>query len=339
MNWGLILAVVVGILGLFTIGFYMGRARRGVLRVRYSRGGAWLSEDEHEFFDVLHEALKNVFHVFPKVRLEELVEARSGFLARLRFELLSLSSRYHADFALFDPHDFRIVGVVELDGSFPAETGWAKWIENNTDATLRSARIPLVHFESANRLSCDEVRHRVLDALPARNSHSGVRYCRLDAERVWIAMQGEAIWHNSIVLRDFVQGLQTEGVRFFFLDLESCHLMDSTFMGTLISLSGKMSSESSGALVIVQASTNCRRQLALYGLDSLLLAPEEDIPLLSEEDKMLFLARAMPKEEMRRAILAAHEALVASSEENRLRFRDALDFLRGKEPEINPADN
>jgi hypothetical protein len=69
-------------------------------------------------------------------------------------------------------------------------------------------------------------------------------------------------------------------------------------------------------------------------LDALLLAPPEaEIPSLSEEDKMLFLARAIPKEEMRRAILAAHEALVASSDDNHLRFRDALDFLRGKEPE------
>lgn len=338
MTWGLLLALILGVIVLFTVGYYAGRAGRGVLRVRYSRGGALLSEDEHQFFDVLQEALRSVYHVFPKVRLEELVEARSGFLARLRFELLSMSSRYHADFALFDPHDFRIVGVVELDDSMPAETAWAKWVEKHTDATLRFARIPIVHFENPNRFSAAEVRRLVLDSLPARNSHSGVRYCRLDAERVWISMQGEAIWHNSVVLRDFVHELQAEGVRFFFIDLESCRLMDSTFMGTLIGLSSQMTSESRGALVIVQASVNCRRQLSLYGLDALLLAPEAEIPSLSEEDKMLFLARAMPKEEMRSAILAAHEALVASSEENRLRFRDALDFLRGKEPEVASAD-
>lgn len=223
--------------------------------------------------------------------------------------------------------------MVEFDDSVPAKTALARWIEKNIDATLRFARIPVVHFESSNQLSADQVRHIVLDTLPARDSHSGVRYCRLGPERVWISMQGEAIWHNSVVLRDFISELHVEGVRFFFIDLESCRLMDSTFMGTLTGLASKMSAASEGELVIVRASANCRRQLALYGLEALLLAPDGDIPSLSEEDKMLVLARAIPKEEMRRAILAAHEALVASSDENRLRFRDALEFLRGKEPE------
>ena len=71
MNWGLLLALLMGVLVLFTLGYYAGRSGRGVLRVRYSRGGAFLSEDEHQFFDVLHEALRNVYHVLHKVRLEE----------------------------------------------------------------------------------------------------------------------------------------------------------------------------------------------------------------------------------------------------------------------------
>lgn len=105
--------------------------------------------------------------------------------------------------------------MVEFDDSVPAKTALARWIEKNIDATLRFARIPVVHFESSNQLSADQVRHIVLDTLPARDSHSGVRYCRLGPERVWISMQGEAIWHNSVVLRDFISELQVEGVRFF----------------------------------------------------------------------------------------------------------------------------
>ncbi len=45
----------------------------GLLRVRFSCGSAFLREEEHQFFDVIHEALRNIYHVFPKVRLEDLI--------------------------------------------------------------------------------------------------------------------------------------------------------------------------------------------------------------------------------------------------------------------------
>ena len=42
---------------------------------------------------------------------------------------------------------------------------------------------------------------------------------------------------------------------------------------------------------------------------------------------------ASSKEYKRGTIVGAHEALVASSPENEERFREALDFLKRKEPE------
>ena len=148
---------------------------------------------------------------------------------------------------------------------------------------------------------------------------------------VWVKVEGKGSFHNSGNLKDFTREMLDRGYREFVVDLASCAMMDSTFMGTMATVALRLQELGRGHLHVVHCGSRCQELLSGLRLDQIFdvrangaSAPEcgalERPPRIqSPEDQ---------KREQVETMLEAHEALGEAAPENLLRFKDVLDFLR-----------
>lgn len=146
---------------------------------------------------------------------------------------------------------------------------------------------------------------------------------------VWVRVDGRGTFQNCTGLKEFAAEMTRRGHREFIVDLRSCELMDSTFMGTLAGIAMRLGSE--GKLHIVNANTRCRQVLKNLGLDRI-VSVEEMPPAPAPGAPMRDAEGNPPREAKRETIIEAHENLVAANPDNAVRFKDVLDFLKHKEP-------
>ena len=86
----------------------------------------------------------------------------------------------------------------------------------------------------------------------------------------WVRVQGKGNFMSSPRLKAYVEScLEAEKCDSVVVDLDCCLAMDSTFMGTLAGLAGKLL-EREGALAIVGLSDRNRESLVDLGLDAIL---------------------------------------------------------------------
>ena len=146
---------------------------------------------------------------------------------------------------------------------------------------------------------------------------------------VWIRVDGRGTFQNSTGLKEFAAEMIRRGHREFVIDLQSCELMDSTFMGTLAGIAMRLGAE--GRLHVIRPNARCRQVLKNLGLDRI-GAVEEGSPVAAPGDRLRNAGGNPPREAKRETIIEAHENLVAANPENAVRFKDVLDFLKHKEP-------
>lgn len=144
-----------------------------------------------------------------------------------------------------------------------------------------------------------------------------------DDSTVLVRVIGLGNMHISLTLKDFVKSEIAEGYVHFVLDFSACRGLDSTFMGTLIALNGRIN-EQEGWLCLVNVGGECEKQLKLLGIWGLLpvcagidLKPVETECLLPGGDA----ARRLE------LIHQAHEHLVGIDERNQERFGTFLGEL------------
>ena len=120
------------------------------------------------------------------------------------------------------------------------------------------------------------------------------------------------------------------GYREFFIDLENCAMMDSTFMGTMAGVALRLKELGHGHLHIIHCGTRSRELLSGLGLDQIFsihtngsIAPECQSIDRAAPDKPV-----EQKREQAETMLEAHEALCQVAPENFLRFKDVLDYLK-----------
>jgi anti-sigma B factor antagonist len=80
----------------------------------------------------------------------------------------------------------------------------------------------------------------------------------------WMTMQ------QSLAFRRCAQDWLAEGARFIRVDLRCCTFMDSTFVGTLLSLKRATELEPSGQFFLVSPSTQCQKIIHQMGLDDVI---------------------------------------------------------------------
>ena len=142
----------------------------------------------------------------------------------------------------------------------------------------------------------------------------------------WVRIDGRGTFQNSAGLKEFAAEMMRRGHRDFIVDLATCELMDSTFLGTLTGIA--LGLPAGGKLTVIRANERNRGVMQNLGLDRI-FAVLESTPVAAPgrlED-----AETNPPQTARReAIVQAHENLAAVNPENAIRFKDVLDFLQQK---------
>ena len=121
------------------------------------------------------------------------------------------------------------------------------------------------------------------------------------------------------------------GIRNFIVDLNSCPVMDSTFMGTLAGIALRLREFGNGCLVVRNANQRNADLLRNMGLNNL-FEIESKVPAARSESNLeatpLEAADSMDRSDQAACMIEAHEALVDADPENLARFKDVLEYLK-----------
>ena len=91
---------------------------------------------------------------------------------------------------------------------------------------------------------------------------------------VLVRVEGKGSFLNSSGLKEFAKEMVNRGFREFVIDLKSCTVMDSTFMGTMAGIALRLREIGQGQLRVVQLNERNRDLLANLGLDQLFTMDE-----------------------------------------------------------------
>ncbi len=153
-----------------------------------------------------------------------------------------------------------------------------------------------------------------------------------------IRLSGRANVACSVLFRELVEHLRSEPIDEIFLFLESCVVMDSTFLGVLanLGLSGDSSAASAGAgIKLVSPSDRVLDLIENLGvLDAFdLLEREPEIQFAFQEVDQ---TKSGDLRETTRTSLEAHRTLIDLNEANRSRFEGVTTLL---EKELEGQDS
>ena len=152
----------------------------------------------------------------------------------------------------------------------------------------------------------------------------------------WVRIEGDATRDTSGGIRRYLTDAFEEGLRKFIIDLEQCRLIDSTFIGILSGLAGKIARQGdcTDAVKVIHSNERNEKSICKLGLNHMITivrdGPDSEdlekearscLDLLDDDDPS-------DKTEKASMILRAHEDLCAANEENEDEFRDVLNYLR-----------
>ena len=143
---------------------------------------------------------------------------------------------------------------------------------------------------------------------------------------VWLKVDGRGTFQNSSGVKEFSKQMIQRGHREFVVDLETCELMDSTFMGTLAGLALRLREIGQGHLRTVNVNERNTDLLENLGLDQLFTVERD-----SRVSAPSSLKKAAPEADLadqKEDVLAAHEALIEADAHNSAKFKDVIEYLR-----------
>jgi len=153
---------------------------------------------------------------------------------------------------------------------------------------------------------------------------------------VWLKVIGRGTFQNSPGVKEFVKQMIQRGHRDFVVDLDTCELMDSTFMGTLAGVALRLREIGQGGLRAVNVNSRNADLLENLGLDQLFAVETgraADVPATLQQ------AAPVPDENSKETVLEAHEALIEADAHNAVKFKDVVDYLRQELAQENGADD
>ena len=153
---------------------------------------------------------------------------------------------------------------------------------------------------------------------------------------VFVRVTGRGSFKISSTLKQFIAEMVSKlKVTTVALDLAECIGMDSTFMGVLAGLSGRLK-KSGQTLELINLSEKNIRLLATLGVDQVIEHYSHSHGYeMPDQDSIRIPASAATKQELAETALKAHETLVELNEENRPRFKRVIEFLREDVDRLN----
>jgi anti-anti-sigma regulatory factor len=148
----------------------------------------------------------------------------------------------------------------------------------------------------------------------------------LDGRTVMVLVEGKGTFLNSTGLKEFAKEMINRGYREFCVDLASCPLMDSTFMGTLAGIALRLRELGQGELRVVRLNERNRELLANLGLDQLFTIAAASVAATTGAQPLP--AAPTDKATQAQTMLEAHEAVVEANPQNLAKFKDVLEYLK-----------
>lgn len=323
------LALAIGVAALLLGGAWWGFLQwrcQAARKVPIAPVGPLLSAEERSFLDAARRALVPDFDVFPKISFADLVRPSPRVAPLLRESAMAHLRAEHADFVVCRPDNGHILGVIELQAA-----GMERAAPDFADGVLSRAGLPILRLETRKQYDANFLRQQALATFrPPRRAAAMRTVVRRGT--VWLRVDGHGTFQNSPALRAFAEKMVGAGHYSFAFDLQGCDLMDSTFLGTLTGLALRLRENPRGRIGFAHVNARIEEMFVRYGLDRVLAFQgfEAAAPAAAEMEE---LSLAATKDEARGALVEAHEALAASSDENKERFGEVVDFLKHKKPE------
>jgi hypothetical protein len=166
MIWPIIIAVAF----LLLIAFAAKLTRSGgrlAHAAPYALKPALFSPAERSFLGVLEQAIGNHYRIYGKVRIADVIEAKSGLSASNRQKAFNRISAKHFDFLLCNRDDLTVTCAIELD-----DKSHRKQSQQQRDAFVvdlcSTVGLPLVRVTAKRAYTVPELRTQILDATQKR---------------------------------------------------------------------------------------------------------------------------------------------------------------------------
>jgi len=155
-------------------------------------------------------------------------------------------------------------------------------------------------------------------------------------DNLFIRIIGRGSFKAAAPMKQFItQACDKHSIKIVVLDLAECIGMDSTFMGVLAGLSGRLK-KTGRTLELINLSEKNTNLLATLGVDQVLAlyrhSHGHEVP---EPQTQSLPTDQASKKEMAETALKAHENLVEISKENKPRFKHVIELLKEDVDRLN----
>lgn len=150
-----------------------------------------------------------------------------------------------------------------------------------------------------------------------------------EADKAVVKILGKGSFQNAHLLKSFYTEVIPKGALYFYINLQECSYLDSTFLGTL-ALLGSTLRKKQGKLFVVNASPRNLELMQNLGLDRIFTITSAPLTALSVDDADLQKASApsLDKTASGQQMLEAHEMLIEIDSRNLAKFKDVVAYLR-----------
>jgi anti-anti-sigma factor len=155
-------------------------------------------------------------------------------------------------------------------------------------------------------------------------------------DKVFVRVTGRGSFKVSPTLKQFIARVASrQPVSTVVIDLTECIGMDSTFMGVLAGLSGRLK-QNNQTLELINLSEKNAKLLATLGVDQVIahFSHSHGHEMPNQAAKSLPVTE-VTKKELAETSLQAHQNLVEISEENRPRFKRVIEYLQADVDRLN----
>ncbi len=146
----------------------------------------------------------------------------------------------------------------------------------------------------------------------------------------WIKIGGRANFASSPDFKTLLEQLVQKGYSHFIIELQSCVLMDSTFLGVLAGFGMKLNPNGAPAergIELLNATDRVRELLENLGAVQLFKLTTGELKLPADIKQCEPESINPTHEQITRTSLEAHQTLMAINPENVARFKDVAQFL------------